>query len=73
LYLKQVVTIGVYVLVRVAYVIVVSGLLWFVWFGFNAGSAFGAGSLAATALATTSTASGAAALAWSFLDAARGK
>ncbi|MGV3763250.1 MAG: ammonia channel protein, partial [Parapedobacter sp.] len=37
------------------------------------GSAFGANGLAASALATTSAASAAAALAWIFFDAARGK
>jgi len=47
-------------------------MLFFGWFGFNAGSAFGASQLAATALATTSTASGAAALTYIFFDAARG-
>lgn len=73
LYLKQGVTNGGHDPARVTYVILGTGLLWFGWFGFNAGSAFGAGSLAATALATTSTASGAAALAWIFFDAARGK
>jgi Amt family ammonium transporter len=41
-----------------------AGLLWFGWFGFNAGSALTAGDLAATALATTMTASAAGVLAW---------
>jgi ammonium transporter, Amt family len=40
------------------------GLLWFGWFGFNAGSALTAGPLAALAFATTHIAAGAAALAW---------
>lgn len=57
---------------RITYVLLGTGMLWFGWFGFNAGSAFGASQLAATALATTSTASGAAALTYIFFDAARG-
>lgn len=57
---------------RITYVLLGTGMLWFGWFGFNAGSAFGATQLAATALATTSTASGAAALTYIFFDAARG-
>lgn len=48
-------------------------MLWFGWFGFNAGSAFGSGSLAATALANTNTAPAAAALAWIFFDTVKGK
>jgi len=40
------------------------GLLWFGWFGFNAGSALTAGPLAGLAFATTHIAAGAAALAW---------
>jgi len=58
---------------RITYVLLGTGLLWFGWYGFNAGSAFGANELAGTALATTSTASGAAAIAWIFFDAARGR
>ncbi|MGX5691239.1 ammonium transporter [Arcticibacter tournemirensis] len=58
---------------RISYVILGTGLLWFGWFGFNAGSAGGANPLAATALATTTTASAAAAMAWVFFDMFRGK
>ncbi|SHN63156.1 ammonium transporter [Desulfitobacterium chlororespirans] len=41
-----------------------AGLLWFGWFGFNAGSALGANGLAAMALVTTNTSAAAGALAW---------
>jgi Amt family ammonium transporter len=41
-----------------------AGLLWFGWFGFNAGSALGASGLAATALVTTNTAAAMAAITW---------
>nr|WP_310688660.1 ammonium transporter [Aliifodinibius sp. S!AR15-10] len=58
---------------HISYVILGTGLLWFGWFGFNAGSAFGANSLAATALATTTCASAAAAFTWIIFDAVRGK
>ncbi|WP_181304162.1 ammonium transporter [Rufibacter sp. XAAS-G3-1] len=57
----------------ITFVLIGTGLLWFGWFGFNAGSAMGANSLAATALATTMTASAAAALAWIFFDAVKGR
>jgi ammonium transporter, Amt family len=58
---------------RITYVLLGTGLLWFGWFGFNAGSAFKADSLAVTALATTSTASAAAAFSWVIFDALRGR
>ncbi|AGA68369.1 ammonium transporter [Desulfitobacterium dichloroeliminans LMG P-21439] len=41
-----------------------AGLLWFGWFGFNAGSALGANGLAVMALVTTNTSAAAGALAW---------
>ncbi|OGW27038.1 MAG: ammonia channel protein [Nitrospirae bacterium GWC2_57_13] len=41
-----------------------TGLLWFGWFGFNAGSALGANGLAGVAFINTNTAAAAAALAW---------
>src|SRR6185503_1790336 len=41
-----------------------AGLLWFGWFGFNAGSALTAGGLAANALVVTNTAAGAATISW---------
>ena len=58
---------------HISYVILGTGLLWFGWFGFNAGSAFAADGLAATALATTTCASAAAAFTWIIFDAVRGK
>ncbi len=45
-----------------------AGLLWFGWFGFNAGSALGASGLAASAFVTTNVAAGAAMLGWAFVD-----
>ncbi len=51
-----------------------AGLLWFGWFGFNAGSALGANGLAAHAFTTTNTAAAAAALGWMFTEwSQRGK
>lgn len=45
-----------------------TGLLWFGWFGFNAGSALGANGLAAHAFITTNTSAAAAMLSWMFID-----
>ena len=44
------------------------GLLWFGWFGFNAGSALSANGQAASAFVTTNTAAAAAMMAWLFTD-----
>ncbi len=49
---------------NVPYVVLGIGLLWFGWFGFNGGSALGAGSLAVTALVNTFLAAAAAGLTW---------
>jgi Amt family ammonium transporter len=43
-------------------------LLWFGWFGFNAGSAVTSGGLAASAFVVTNTAAGAAALMWTLIS-----
>ncbi|HEV8324891.1 MAG TPA: ammonium transporter [Myxococcota bacterium] len=48
-----------------------AGILWFGWFGFNAGSALTSGGLAALALANTHLAAAAGALAWGFVEMAR--
>lgn len=45
-----------------------AGLLWFGWFGFNAGSALGANALAANAFVTTQAAAAAATLSWVFVE-----
>ena len=58
---------------NVPYVLIGTGLLWFGWFGFNAGSALGSNALAVTAFATTNTAAAAAGLSWMFFDVVRGK
>ena len=58
---------------RITYVLLGTGLLWFGWFGFNAGSAFGANALSVVALATTTTASAAAAITYILFDNYRGK
>lgn len=45
-----------------------AGLLWFGWFGFNAGSALSAGALAVNAFITTHTAAASAGLTWALLE-----
>jgi Amt family ammonium transporter len=57
---------------NVPFVILGTGMLWFGWFGFNAGSAMAASGTAALAFATTNTASAAAMLAWMFFDWMKG-
>ncbi len=49
-------------------VVLGAGLLWFGWFGFNAGSAVGANGLAAVAMLNTNIATATAALAWMFTE-----
>jgi ammonium transporter, Amt family len=58
---------------NIPFVLIGTGLLWFGWFGFNAGSALGANALAVSAFATTNTAAAAAGLSWMFFDVIRGK
>lgn len=58
---------------NIPYVLIGTGLLWFGWFGFNAGSALGANALAVSAFLTTNMAAGAAGLSWMFFDVSRGK
>lgn len=45
-----------------------AGLLWFGWFGFNAGSAFGANEVAGVALLTTNLATAAAVISWVVME-----
>ena len=65
-------TIGTHAPANIPFVMLGTGMLWFGWFGFNAGSALAANGQAALAFATTNTASAAAALAWIALDVIRG-
>jgi Amt family ammonium transporter len=53
---------------NVPFIVLGAGLLWFGWFGFNAGSALAANGLAAGALVVTNTAAAAAGLTWAVLD-----
>lgn len=58
---------------NIPYVLIGTGLLWFGWFGFNAGSALAANALAVSAFATTNTAAASAGLSWMFFDVMKGK
>ncbi len=58
---------------NIPYVLIGTGLLWFGWFGFNAGSAVAANGLAASAFLVTNVAAAAAGLSWMFFDVVRGK
>lgn len=53
---------------NVPFVVLGGALLWFGWFGFNAGSALGANGLAANAFVTTNTSAAAAAISWAALE-----
>ncbi len=57
---------------NVPFVLLGTGMLWFGWFGFNAGSAVAASGLATLAFATTNTASASAMLGWMFFDWLKG-
>jgi len=50
------------------FVVIGTGLLWFGWFGFNAGSALAANGLAVNAFVVTNTAAAAAGLSWAVIE-----
>jgi Amt family ammonium transporter len=56
---------------NVPFVMLGCGLLWFGWFGFNAGSALGANSLAGFAFINTNTAAAAALVSWLLIEKIR--
>jgi Amt family ammonium transporter len=58
---------------NVPYVILGTAMLWFGWFGFNAGSELAANSNTVIALANTMMASAAAMIAWAFFDRMRNR
>jgi len=53
---------------QLGYSVIGAGLLWFGWFGFNAGSALAAGHLAGSAFIVTNTAAATAMLSWMFAE-----
>ncbi|WP_082773992.1 ammonium transporter [Hymenobacter sp. PAMC 26628] len=58
---------------NVPFVLLGTGLLWFGWFGFNAGSALAANAVAVQAFFTTHMASAAAMLTWMLIEVVRGR
>jgi Amt family ammonium transporter len=56
---------------NVPFTLLGAGLLWFGWFGFNAGSALGASPIAGLAFVNTMLAPAATLVVWTFLDATR--
>jgi Amt family ammonium transporter len=53
---------------NIPFVVLGAGLLWFGWFGFNAGSALGANALAVHAFITTNTSAATALLVWMLIE-----
>ncbi|WP_374549305.1 ammonium transporter [Flavobacterium sp.] len=58
---------------NIPFVLLGTGMLWFGWFGFNAGSALAANGTAAMAFATTTIASASAMMTWVFFDRLNGR
>ena len=58
---------------NIPFVFLGAGMLWFGWFGFNAGSALGANGLAAHAFLTSALSSGTALLSWMLIDVIKNK
>jgi Amt family ammonium transporter len=58
---------------NVPFTLLGAGLLWFGWFGFNAGSAVAANGIAALAFVTTMLAPAATLVVWTFLDISRSR
>lgn len=58
---------------NISYVLLGTGMLWFGWFGFNAGSALSANATAAMAFGTTTIASSSAMMTWIFFDRINGR
>lgn len=58
---------------NITYVLLGTGMLWFGWFGFNAGSSFGANATAALAFATTTISSATAMMTWVLFDRIQGR
>ncbi|MFD1553224.1 ammonia channel protein [Putridiphycobacter roseus] len=59
--------------VNIPFILLGTAMLWFGWFGFNAGSAFGANGEAAMSFATTTCASAAAMVTWVLIDLFKGR
>ncbi len=53
---------------HLGYSVIGAALLWFGWFGFNAGSAFSAGDIAVSAMIVTNTSAAVGMLAWMLMD-----
>jgi len=64
---------GAFISPNIPYVLLGTGMLWFGWFGFNAGSALGSGTLAAHAFITTNLASASAMISWTLFEVTRGR